>query len=356
MTASLFEPLSLRSVTVPNRVGVSPMCQYSSVDGFATDWHVVHLGSRAVGGAGLVMTEATAISPEGRISPYDLGIWRDDHVDALARITRFIETQGAVAGMQLSHAGRKASTDAPWKGGQPLSVEQGGWTPIFAPSAMPFGSRSQVPVALDAAGIRRVVADFRSAAVRALTAGFRAIELHGAHGYLLHEFLSPLSNQRTDQYGGSFENRIRLFVEVTEAVRTVWPESLPLLARLSATDWVDGGWDLEQSIELARRLKARGVDLLDCSSGGIIPGVQIPVAPGYQLGLAERIRREAGIATAGVGLITTPAQAETILRDEQADMVFLARQLLRDPYWPLHAAPKVGVAVTWPPQYQRAVD
>lgn len=356
MTASLFEPISLRGITIRNRIGVSPMCQYSSVDGFATDWHVVHLGSRAVGGAGLVMTEATAISPEGRISPYDLGIWRDEHVETLARITRFIEAQGAVAGTQLSHAGRKASTDAPWKGGQPLSVEQGGWTPIYAPSPVPFGSRSQVPVALDEAGIRRVIDDFRAAAVRALNAGFQVIELHAAHGYLLHEFLSPLSNRRTDRYGGSFENRIRLVVEVTEAVRTVWPESRPLLARLSATDWVDGGWDLEQSIELARMLRPLGVDLIDCSSGGIVPGVQIPVAPGYQIGLAERIRREAKIPTAGVGLITTPAQAETILREGQADMVFLARQLLRDPYWPLHAVSKVGATAIWPPQYQRAID
>jgi 2,4-dienoyl-CoA reductase-like NADH-dependent reductase (Old Yellow Enzyme family) len=346
----------MRGVTIRNRVGVSPMCQYSSVDGFATDWHLVHLGSRAVGGAGLVVTEATAISPEGRISPYDLGIWRDDHVEMLARITRFIEAQGAVAGTQLSHAGRKASTDAPWKGGQPLSVEHGGWTPIYAPSPLAFGSRSQIPVALDAAGIRRVVDDFRDATTRALNAGFRAVELHAAHGYLLHEFLSPLSNHRVDRYGGSFENRIRLLVEVTEAVRMVWPESFPLLVRLSATDWVDGGWDLEQSIELARVLKPLGVDLIDCSSGGIVPGVQIPVAPGYQTGLAERIRREARIMTAGVGLITAPAQAEAILRDEQADMVFLARQLLRDPYWTLHAAPKVGATVAWPPQYQRAVD
>jgi 2,4-dienoyl-CoA reductase-like NADH-dependent reductase (Old Yellow Enzyme family) len=332
------------------------MCQYSSVDGFATDWHLVHLGSRAVGGAGLIMTEATAISPEGRISPNDLGVWRDDHVEMLARITRFIDAQGGVAGTQLSHAGRKASTDAPWRGGQPLSVEQGGWTPIYAPSALPFGSHSQVPAALDAAGIRRLVDDFRDAAARALVAGFRVVELHAAHGYLLHEFLSPLSNHRTDRYGGAFENRIRLLVEVTEAVRTVWPESFPLLVRLSATDWVDGGWDIEQSIELARVLKPLGVDLIDCSSGGIVPGVQIPIAPGYQVGLAERIRREARIATAGVGLITTPAQAEGILRNGQADMVFLARQLLRDPYWTLHAAPKVGATVAWPPQYQRAVD
>jgi 2,4-dienoyl-CoA reductase-like NADH-dependent reductase (Old Yellow Enzyme family) len=356
MTATLFEPLTLRGVTIRNRIGVSPMCQYSSVDGFATDWHLVHLGSRAVGGAGLVMTEATAVSAEGRISPFDLGIWQDGHVEMLARITHFVEAHGAVAGIQLSHAGRKASTDAPWRGGQPLSTEQGGWTPIHAPSALPFGARSQVPVALDETGIRRVVDDFRHAAARALQAGFRAIELHGAHGYLLHEFLSPLSNHRSDRYGGSFENRIRLLVEVTESIRTVWPESLPLMVRLSATDWVDGGWDLNQSVELARALARRGVDLIDCSSGGIVPGVPIPVGPGYQVSFAQRIRRDAGIATAGVGLITTPDQAETILRDGDADMVFLARQLLRDPYWPLRAAAKMGAAALWPAQYQRAID
>lgn len=356
MAASLFESFTLRSVTIRNRIGVSPMCQYSGVDGFANDWHVVHLGSRAVGGSGLVIAEATAISPEGRISPYDLGLWRDDHVEMLSRITRFIDAQGAVPGIQLSHAGRKASVDAPWKGGQPLDPAEGGWSPIYAPSAVPFGSRSQVPVALDLAGIHRVIRDFRDAARRALDAGFQVIELHGAHGYLLHEFLSPLSNRRTDRYGGSFENRIRLFVEVTEAVRTVWPESLPLFVRLSATDWVEGGWDVEQSIELATVLKPLGVDLIDCSSGGIMPGVQIPVAPGYQVSLAERVRREARIPTAAVGLITSPVQGEAIVRDGQADMVLLARQFLRDPYWPLHAAPKLGATVTWPVQYQRAID
>jgi 2,4-dienoyl-CoA reductase-like NADH-dependent reductase (Old Yellow Enzyme family) len=356
MSVSLFEPMTLRGVTMRNRIGVSPMCEYSSVDGFANDWHVVHLGSRAVGGVGLVLTEATAVTEDGRISPHDLGIYRDEHVDVLARIARFVSEQGAVPGMQLSHAGRKASTDAPWRGGKPLTPEQGGWMPVHAPSPIPFGDRSPTPEALDRAGIERVITAFRDAAARALAAGFQMIELHGAHGYLLHEFLSPLSNRRTDDYGGSFENRIRLFVEVTQAVRTVWPDSLPLIARLSGTDWMPGGWDLEQSIALSRVLSPLGVDLIDCSSGGIVPGAKIPVGPGYQVHIAERLRRDAAIATAAVGLITDAAQADEIVRSGRADMVFLARQLLRDPYWPLHAARKLGVPVTWPVQYQRAVD
>jgi 2,4-dienoyl-CoA reductase-like NADH-dependent reductase (Old Yellow Enzyme family) len=356
MTVSLYEPMTLRGVTMRNRIGVSPMCEYSSVDGFANDWHVVHLGSRAVGGAGLVLTEATAVTADGRISPHDLGIYRDEHVEALSRITRFITAQGAVPGTQLSHAGRKASTDAPWRGGRPLSPADGGWTPVWAPSPMPFGDRSPTPAALDRAGIDAVIAAFRDAAVRALDAGFQVIELHGAHGYLLHEFLSPLANQRTDEYGGGFENRIRLLLRVTEAVRSVWPERFPLLVRLSGTDWVPGGWDLEQSVALTRRLAPLGVDLVDCSSGGIVPGATIPVGPGYQVHIAERIRRDGAIATAAVGLITDPAQAEGIVRSGQADMVFLARELLRDPYWPLHAAKRLGASVTWPVQYQRAVD
>ena len=356
MSVSLYEPLTLRGVTMRNRIGVSPMCEYSSADGFADDWHLVHFGSRAVGGAGLVIAEATGVTADGRISPFDLGIYRDEHVEMLSRITRFIAAQGAVPGMQLSHAGRKASTDAPWRGGKPLAPEEGGWRPIHAPSAIAFSDRSPTPEALDRDGIARVIAAFRDAARRALAAGFQVIELHGAHGYLLHEFLSPLSNHRTDEYGGSFENRIRLFIEVTDAVRSVWPESLPLLARFSATDWVPGAWDVEQSIELARMLAARGVDLIDCSSGGIVPGVKIPVGPGYQVDLAERIRRDTPIATAAVGLITDAAQAEDIIRSGKADMVFLARQLLRDPYWPLHAAKTLGANVTWPVQYQRAVD
>ena len=356
MTASLFEPFTLRGVTLRNRIGVSPMCQYSSTDGFANDWHLVHLGSRAVGGAGLVIAEATAVTADGRISPRDLGLWRDEHVEMLSRITRFIREQGAVAGVQLGHAGRKASTEVPWRGGAPLPPDQGGWSPIVAPSAVPFGSRSQTPEALDAAGIRRVVSAFRDAARRALDAGFEVIEVHGAHGYLLHQFLSPLANHRTDEYGGSFENRVRFVLEVTDAVRSVWPESLPLFMRLSGTDWVDDGWDVEQSAELARLLGARGVDLIDCSSGGIVPGVRIPVGPGYQVSLSERIRVASGVSTAAVGLITSAQQADAVLRAGSADMVLLARKLLRDPYWPLHAARELGVEMVWPVQYQRAVD
>ena len=356
MTASLFEPLTLRGVTLRNRIGVSPMCQYSSADGFATDWHLVHLGSRAVGGAAVVIAEATAVTAQGRISPHDLGLWRDEHVEMLSRITRFIREQGAAAGVQLAHAGRKASTDAPWRGGAPLSPAEGGWSPIVAPSAIPFGSRSQTPEALDVAGIHGVVSAFRDAARRAHEAGFQVIELHGAHGYLLHEFLSPLANHRADQYGGSFENRVRLMLEVTDAVRGVWPDSLPLLVRLSGTDWVEGGWDVEQSAELARLLGARGVDLIDCSSGGVVPGVKIPVGPGYQVSLADRIRTAGGVPTAAVGLITSAQQADAILRSGSADMVFLARELLRNPYWPLHAARELGASMEWPVQYQRAID
>jgi 2,4-dienoyl-CoA reductase-like NADH-dependent reductase (Old Yellow Enzyme family) len=356
MAASLFEQVTMRSVTFRNRIGVSPMCQYSSVDGFATEWHLVHLGSRAVGGAGLVLSEANAVTADGRISPHDLGIYRDEHVEMLARITRFVSEQGAVPGTQLAHAGRKASTDAPWRGGKPLAVGEGGWRPVHAPSAIPFAAQSPVPEALDDAGIRRVVDAFRDGARRALAAGFRVIELHGAHGYLLHEFLSPLSNHRTDRYGGSFENRIRLTVEVVEAVRLVWPDTLPLFIRLSGTDWTEGGWDLEQSVELARTLRPLGVDLVDCSSGGVVPGAKIPVGPGYQVQIAERVRREAEVSTAAVGMITSPSHADAIVRSGQADFVFLARQLLRDPYWPLRAARELGATIAWPPQYERARD
>ncbi len=356
MSASLHEPLTLRGVTMRNRIGVSPMCEYSSVDGFATDWHLVHLGSRAVGGAGLVFTEATAVTADGRISPFDLGIYLDEHIERLARITQFIVDQGAVPGIQLAHAGRKASTDAPWRGGAPLTPAQYGWSPIVAPSAVPFSERSLVPHALDAAGLASVVDAFRTATARALDAGFRVIELHAAHGYLLHEFLSPLSNRRTDAYGGSFDNRVRLLLEITTAVRRVWPDSLPLVVRISGTDWMPGGWDVEQSVALARLLIPLGVDLIDCSSGGIVPGAKIPVGPGYQVGIAERIKRDAGMATAAVGLITDAQQADAIVRSGQADMVLLARELLRDPYWPLHAAKVLGVQVTWPVQYQRAVN
>jgi 2,4-dienoyl-CoA reductase-like NADH-dependent reductase (Old Yellow Enzyme family) len=352
----LFDPLDLREVTLRNRIVVSPMCQYSSEDGFANEWHFVHLGTRAVGGAALVFTEASAVTPEGRISPQDLGIWKDEHVSELSRIVRFVEAQGAVAGMQLAHAGRKASTQQPWVGNRVLSTGEGGFRPILAPSALPFRPDDPVPEALDAAGIARIVKAFGDAAERALRAGFRVLELHAAHGYLLHEFLSPLANRRGDAYGGSFENRIRALVEVTREVRSRWPERLPLFVRISATDWAEGGWDIEQSVELSRRLSRLGVDLIDCSSGGMVPGVKIPVGPGYQATFAERIRREAAVKTGAVGLIRSADQAEHVLRSGQADVVILARQLLRDPYWPLAAAKQLGVQVRWPPQYDRARD
>ena len=352
--AHLFDPLKIRALTLPNRVFVSPMCEYSSTDGFATDWHFVHLGSRAVGGAGLVFTEATAVTPEGRISPEDLGIWKDDHVDMLARIARFIHGQGSVAGMQLAHAGRKASTYRPWSGNGAIPVDEGGWPDVLAPSAVPFADSYPMPRELTLEGMTRVTAAFVSAAGRARDAGFRVIELHAAHGYLLHEFLSPLSNQRKDHYGGSFDNRTRLVREVVAAVRAVWPENLPLFVRISATDWVEGGWDIEQSVELARQLKPLGVDFIDCSSGGNAAHANIPIGPGYQAPFAERIRRDAGILTGAVGLITEPSQAEQIVASGQADAVLLARELLRDPYFPMRAARELGQDVAWPAQYLRA--
>lgn len=351
--AHLFDPLSLRSLSLANRIVVSPMCQYSSTDGFATEWHLVHLGSRAVGGAGLVLTEAAAVTADGRISPQDLGVWDDGHVEMLARVARFVHEQGSAFGMQLAHAGRKASTRPPWDSRAHVPQEEGGWTPI-APSAMAFDAGYAVPRAMDAGDIARVVGAFRAAASRALAIGCDVIELHAAHGYLLHEFLSPSSNTRDDEYGGSFDCRIRIVLEVVDAVREVWPDRLPLWVRLSTTDWVDGGWDVEQSVELARRLGARGVDLVDCSSGGAYPKARIPMGPGYQVAAAERIRREAGIATGAVGLITSPAQADTIVRSGQADCVLLARELLRDPYWPLRAARELGQSMSWPVQYLRA--
>lgn len=352
----LFAPMRIRGVTLRNRVGVSPMCQYSSVDGLANAWHAVHLGSRAVGGAGLVIAEATAVTADGRISPADLGIWSDAHAQALAPIARFIQEHGAVAGIQLAHAGRKASTAPPWDGGGYLEPAQGGWRPIWSASAIPFHAEAPVPLALDAAGIAAIVQAFADAARRARQAGFRVVEIHAAHGYLLHQFLSPLSNQRHDAYGGGFEARTRIVREVVEAVRHQWPDELPLFVRVSATDWVEGGWDVEQSVELARMLKPLGVDVVDCSSGGNAPRVRIPIAPGYQVEFAERIRRRSGVATAAVGLITSAAQADAIVREGRADLVLLARQLLRDPYWPLHAARELGVPLAWPVQYQRAAD
>lgn len=350
----LFDPLTIRGLTFANRVFVSPMCEYSSEDGFANDWHLVHLGSRAVGGAGLVLTEAAAVTAEGRISPQDLGIWKDDHIAFLSRIAGFIHEQGSVAGMQLAHAGRKASTYRPWSGNGAIAANDGGWPDVMAPSALPFADHYPMPRELTPAGIAAVTGAFVAAAARALRAGFRVIELHAAHGYLLHEFLSPLSNQRPDQYGGSFENRIRLVREVVTAVRAVWPETLPLFVRISATDWVEGGWDIEQSVELARQLKLLGADFIDCSSGGNAAHATIPVGPGYQAPFAERIRRDAGILTGAVGLITEPSQAEQIVAGGQADAVLLARELLRDPYFPLRAARELGQEIAWPAQYLRA--
>jgi 2,4-dienoyl-CoA reductase-like NADH-dependent reductase (Old Yellow Enzyme family) len=353
-SAHLFSPLQLREVHFRNRIAVSPMCQYSSVDGYANDWHLVHLGSRAIGGAALVFAEAAAVLPEGRISPDDLGIWSDAHVEMLARIFRFIETQGAVPGMQLAHAGRKASTSAPWKGGAPLDETGGGWRPIFAPSALPFDDGYQTPQELDRGGIDKVVQAFARAAERALQAGAKVVEIHAAHGYLLHEFLSPLSNRRSDDYGGSFENRIRILCQTAAEVRKVWPEKYPLVVRISATDWTENGWTEEDSVALAQQLKAVGVDLIDCSSGGNVPRARIPIGAGYQVPFAQRIREKAKIATGAVGMITEPAQADQIVRLGHADIVLMAREFLRDPYWPFHAVGPLRQAITPPVQYGRA--
>ncbi len=352
---NLFSPLTLRGLTLRNRIGVSPMCQYSSVDGFANDWHLVHLGSRAVGGAALVIVEATAVTPEGRISPQDMGLWDDRHVEPLARVVRFVRGQGAAAGIQLAHAGRKASTRRPWEGGTPLPPDAGGW-PVVGPSPVPFADGYQTPAPLDEAGVRGIIEAFRAAALRAVAAGFDLIELHAAHGYLLHEFLSPLSNRRTDRYGGTLENRMRLVLEVADAVRAAVPEGMPLSVRISATDWAEGGWDVGQSVALARELGRRGADLIDCSSGGLIPGVRIPTGPGYQVPFAERIRREAEVRTAAVGLVTDPREADAVIRDGRADLVLLGRAMLRDPYWPVRAARALGQDVAWPVQYGRARD
>lgn len=351
----LLEPFTIRQLTLLNRVAVSPMCQYSSVDGLANDWHLVHLGSRAVGGAGLVIFEATAVTEDGRITPEDLGLWNDKQIEPLQRITRFIAAQGAVAGIQLAHAGRKSSTWRPWLGKHgSIPVSDGGWVPV-GPSPIAFDPNHTAPTQLDDAQIQVIIEAFVASAKRALIAGFKVVELHAAHGYLLHQFLSPISNQRRDQYGGSFENRIRLTLQVTEAVRAVWPEELPLFVRVSATDWVEDGWNPDETVELARRLKDLGVDLIDVSSGGTAANAEIPVGPGYQTRFAERVRKESGIATGTVGLITEPAQAEHILRTGQADLILLARELLRDPYWPLHADDDLGGRkAIWPAQYHRA--
>jgi 2,4-dienoyl-CoA reductase-like NADH-dependent reductase (Old Yellow Enzyme family) len=349
----LFQPLRLRETELKNRMIVSPMCEYSAKEGHPTNWHMVHLGSRAVGGAALVFTEATAVSAAGRISPADTGIYQDAHIASWRPIVEFIREQGALAGIQLAHAGRKASTSAPWLGGTLVSLAEGGWVPV-APSAIPFNTNFAVPKELSTTEINQVVADFVAAAKRALQAGFQVVEIHAAHGYLLHEFLTPLCNQRTDEFGGSLENRIRLPLRVAKEVRDLWPESQPVFVRISATDWAKDGWDLKQSIEFCRRLKSVGVDLIDVSSGGAVPGVQIPVGPGYQVAFAEAIRREAVIVTGAVGMISDPAQAETILSTQQADVVLLARELLRDPYWPRRAAQQLGVKLKPPEQYERA--
>jgi 2,4-dienoyl-CoA reductase-like NADH-dependent reductase (Old Yellow Enzyme family) len=349
----LFSELRIRDLVLPNRIGVSPMCQYSCDDGFANDWHFVHLASRAVGGAGLVFTEAAAVTPEGRISPRDLGVWSEAHFEPLARIVRFIDEQGGVAGIQLAHAGRKASTWRPWSGSGAIPEAEGGW-PTLAPSALPFSDAYPMPSALSLDGIADLRRAFVVAARRAADAGFRVVELHAAHGYLFHEFLSLLSNRRADAFGGSFENRIRFLLECASAVRDALPERCALVVRISATDWTEGGWDVEQSIALSRRLKEAGVDLMDCSSGGNVEKAEVPVGPGYQTGFADRIRREAGIRTAAVGMITSASQADHIIRTGQADLALLARELLREPYWPLSAARELGHLAPWPAQNLRA--
>jgi 2,4-dienoyl-CoA reductase-like NADH-dependent reductase (Old Yellow Enzyme family) len=350
--SKLFSPLTLRETTFKNRVFVSPMCQYSAVDGVPNDWHFVHLGSRAVGGAALVMVEATGVSPQGRISPGDTGIWNATQAEAFARIARFIRTQDSLPGIQLAHAGRKASASEPWRGDQPLNAAEGAWQTL-APSAVPYNDKWPTPLAMGEQDIDTVRAQFRAAAERALQAGFEVVEVHMAHGYLLHEFLSPLSNRRSDAYGGSLENRMRFPLAVAQAVREVWPAQKPVFVRISASDWVEGGWDLEQSIALAQALKALGIDFIDCSSGGNVRA-KIPVAPGYQVPFAEAIRRQVGIATGAVGMITKAKQAEDIVAQGKADAVLLARELLRDPYWPLRAAHNLKAEIPWPQQYDRA--
>ncbi len=350
--SKFFSPLTIKSVTLKNRIVTSPMCQYSSTDGFANEWHLVHLGTRATGGVGLVIAEATAVTPEGRITPGDLGLWSDAHIDGLSRIVNFVHSQGAVAGIQIAHAGRKASCAVPWEGGQQLNEQKGGWQTV-GPCNIPFIAGERAPEPLSRDGIQKVISCFASAAGRALAAGFKVIEIHSAHGYLMHEFLSPLSNKRTDEYGGSFENRIRLLTQVTDAVRKEWPAGNPLFVRISSTDWTEGGWTLEESIKLAYKLKDLGVDLVDCSSGGNVYNAKIPVAPGYQVPFSDAIRKT-GIMTGAVGFITTAGQAESILQEGKADLVLLAREMLRNPYFALKAARELGEDVPWPVQYLRA--
>ena len=349
----LFSPLTLKETTFRNRIAISPMCMYSATDGFANDWHLVHLGSRAVGGAALIIQEATAVSPEGRISPGDLGLYKDEHIEMLQRITTFIHQHGAVAGIQLAHAGRKAGCARSWDGGKQLKENTGGWKTV-GPSELAFFEHDDTPLALNEEGIQKVISDFRMATLRSLKAGYKLIEIHAAHGYLLHQFLSPLSNHRTDKYGGSFENRIRLLMEVVNAVHAEWPKNLPLFVRISATDWAEGGWDIDEAVQLSAILKNNGVDLIDCSSGGLVPHQKIPLGPGYQVPFAERIKKETGILTGAVGMITGAQQAEDILQNGQADLILIARESLRDPYFALNAAQKLGDDTEWPEQYLRA--
>lgn len=351
--AELFTPIQIKSITFKNRLVVSPMCQYSSLDGFSGEWHLVHLGSRAIGGAALVFTEATAVVPEGRISPSDLGIWKDDHIENLKRITTFIETHGAVPGIQLAHAGRKSSQESPWKGMQPIPIDQGGWE-TQAPSAIAFKEGDPIPKELTVEEIKDLVLKFKEGAERALKAGFKVIELHGAHGYLIHEFLSPVSNHRKDNYGGSFENRTRFLKEIIGAIRSIWPTELPLFVRISATEYAEGGWTEKDSIALANVIKEMDVDLLDCSTGGNVHGAKIELKPLYQTQFAENIKKASGIKTGAVGLITTSQEAESIIADDRADLVFMAREFLRDPYFPLRAAQELGEDMDWPDQYVRA--
>jgi len=353
MSSKLFSPIQFKSITLKNRIVVSPMCQYSSVDGFANDWHLVHLGSRAVGGAAMVITEATAVSPEGRISPQDLGIYQDEHIEKLKQITAFIESQGAVPGIQLAHAGRKASTYTSWIGKGQVPLEEGGWQTV-APSAIPFAENEMIPTELDTAGIQKVINDFAAAATRSLQAGFKVIEIHAAHGYLVHQFLSPLSNTRQDEYGGSFENRIRLLLQIIDEVKIVWPGNLPLFVRISATDWVENGWDKIQSIKLSAILLEKGVDLIDVSTGGLVPYAKISSGPSYQVPFSAAIKSKTRMLTGAVGMITDANQAEEILQNGEADLIIIAREFLRDPYFPLHAALELKDDVNWPVQYERA--
>ena len=351
--STLFSPLTIKNLALKNRIVVSPMCQYSAEDGFANDWHLVHLGGRAVGGAALIIQEATAVSSEGRISPGDLGIWSDEHVPFLKRINEFIHKNGSIPGIQLAHAGRKASFDVPWRGSKQLTEDANGWKTV-APSAIPYNEKDVAPEALSPAGIEKVKSDFAAATQRCVEAGYQVIELHAAHGYLFHQFLSPLSNQRTDEYGGSFENRIRLLLEVIAVTQEVWPADHALFVRISATDWAEGGWSPEESVKLSAILKEKGVDLIDVSSGGNVPYQQIPLFPGYQVQFAEQIKKETGVLTGAVGLITEAEQAEDIVASSKADLIFLARELLRDPYFPMHAAEALGDDLKWADQYERA--